>query len=292
MDPTTQPLKVSREAIPELKGTTRARPVSVGNLKIGGDRPIIIAGPCAVESRKQTIEVAKAVREAGADMLRGGAFKPRKSPYAFQGLGEEGLEILAEAREVTGLPIVTEVMDTRLVEKVSAYADVLQIGSRSMHCSPILIEVGKSGKPVLLKRGWSATLEEWLLAAEYIACQGNLDIIMCERGIRTFSRDEYNRNTIDLNVVPAMRERTFLPVIVDPSHATGDSTLVTPLSRAALAVGADGLIVEVIGSEIERDQVQCDGHQGIGPALLREIVAEARMRAAGREKTSTPASSS
>ena len=281
MDPTTRPLIVSRQSQPGMEESTLCRPVRVGNLEVGGKRPIIIAGPCAVESREQTLRIAKQVREAGADMLRGGAFKPRKSPYSFQGLGEEGLEILAEAREATGLPIVTEVMDPRLVELVGSYADILQIGSRSMHSTPILIEVGKMGKPVLLKRGWSATLDEWLNAAEYIACQGNLDIIMCERGIRTFSRDEYNRNTIDLNVVPALRKQTFLPIIVDPSHSTGSADLAVPLAKAALAVGAHGLIIEVIASEADRPQVQCDARQGILPSDLQEIVAEARSRADG-----------
>lgn len=281
MDPTTRPLIVSRQSQPGMEASAASRPVRVGNLEVGGARPIIIAGPCAVESREQTLRIAKQVRDAGADMLRGGAFKPRKSPYSFQGLGEEGLKILAEAREATGLPIVTEVMDPRLVELVGSYADVLQIGSRSMHSTPILIEAGKLGKPILLKRGWSATLDEWLNAAEYIACQGNLDIIMCERGIRTFSRDEYNRNTIDLNVVPALREQTFLPIIVDPSHSTGRADLAVPLAKAALAVGAHGLIVEVIASEDDRPQVQCDARQGILPSDLRDIVAEARHRADG-----------
>jgi 3-deoxy-7-phosphoheptulonate synthase len=217
-------------------------------------------------------------------MLRGGAFKPRMSPYSFQGLGREGLEILAEARERTGLPVVTEVMDPRLVELVGKYADMIQIGSRSMHSSPILIEVGKLGKPVLLKRGWSATLREWLYAAEYIACQGNLDIVMCERGIRTFSQGEYNRNTIDLNVVPALRTKTFLPIIVDPSHATGRADLVPPVAKAALAVGADGLIIEALGEEMDREEIRCDARQGIRPAELREIVDEVRFRAAGRKQ--------
>lgn len=282
MDPTARPLLVSRRSQPGAEENTRCRPVRVGNLEIGGARPVIIAGPCAVESREQTLAIARQAREAGADMLRGGAYKPRMSPYSFQGLGEEGLKILAEAREATGLPIVTEVMDTRLVELIGSYADVLQVGSRSMHCTPILIEVGKLGKPVLLKRGWCATLDEWLHAAEYIACQGNLDIIMCERGIRTFSREEYSRNTIDLNVVPALQRETFLPVIVDPSHATGRADLALPLARAALAVGADGLIIELIASETDRPHVKCDARQGILPSDLQEIVEVAHSRAAGR----------
>lgn len=265
-------LRVSRESHPSSNGHGGIRPVRVGDLEIGGDRPCIIAGPCAVESRKQTLEIAREVKRAGARMLRGGAFKPRTSPYSFQGLGVEALEILAEVREITGLPFVTEVMDPRLVETVARYADVLQVGSRNMHNFPLLIEVGKTGKPVLLKRGWSATLKEWLYAAEYVAVQGNLDIILCERGIRTFSRGEYNRNTIDLNVVPAMRERTFLPIIVDPSHATGRPELVPPLSRAALAVGANGLIIEVIAEDGDRGDVLCDGAQSIRPSALQAIV--------------------
>lgn len=260
-------LKVSRDSQP---GTSK-RIVKVGNVEFGGGRPVIIAGPCAVESRKQTIEIAKEVRDAGADMLRGGAFKPRTSPYSFQGLGERGLEILAEAREITGLPVVSEVMDPRLVELVAGYVDALQIGSRNMHNSVILTEAGKSGKPVLLKRGWSATLDEWLLAAEYVASQGDLDIIMCERGIRSFSHGEYCRNTLDLNVVPALQARTFLPVIVDPSHAAGRADLIAPLSNAALAVGADGLIVEVISSTTERSEVLCDAKQAIRPDVLQQI---------------------
>jgi 3-deoxy-7-phosphoheptulonate synthase len=282
-------LKVAAENLPVENGKRPIRPVRVGNVEFGGNRPILIAGPCAVESREQTLEIAKHVRDAGGDMLRGGAFKPRTSPYSFQGLGERGLEILAEAREVTGLPVVTEVMDPRLVDLVGQYADMLQIGSRNMHNYPILIEAGKSGKPVLLKRGWSATLQEWLYAAEYVALQGNLDIVMCERGIRTFSRGEYNRNTIDLNVVPALRAQTFLPIIVDPSHATGDDELVPPIAKAALAVGADGLIIEVLDHHIDRARVKCDGAQSIRPPALEEIVREARWIETRRSET--PASS-
>lgn len=282
MNSPKQILKVSRESRPELSDPTSKRPVRIGELEVNGDRPLVIAGPCAVESRDQTVEIAKEVRAAGGDMLRGGAFKPRTSPYSFQGLGEEGLEILAEAREVTGLPVVSEVLDPRQVELVGSYVDVFQIGSRNMHNTPILLEVGRFGKPVLLKRGWCATLEEWLLAAEYIASQGNLDIIMCERGIRAFSHGDYCRNTLDLNVVPALQAKTFLPVIVDPSHAAGSADSVAPLSKAALSVGADGLLVEVIGPNTDRSQVLSDAHQGIRPHVLREIIAEAR-RIAGVE---------
>jgi 3-deoxy-7-phosphoheptulonate synthase len=274
MKPPQPALRVSRDSLPDSERATSKRIVKVSDMEIGGDRPVIIAGPCAVESRDQTIGIAKEVRDAGADMLRGGAFKPRTSPYSFQGLGKEGLEILAEARELTGLPVVSEVMDPRLVELVGEYVDVFQIGSRNMHNSPILIEVGRYGKPVLLKRGWSATLNEWLLAAEYIAAQGNLDIIMCERGIRSFSHGEYSRNTLDLNVVPALKARTFLPVIIDPSHAAGNADLVAPLSHAALGVGADGLLIEVIGSEMDRTRVLSDAEQAIRPDVLRGITSE------------------
>jgi 3-deoxy-7-phosphoheptulonate synthase len=265
-------MKVLRESSPNWINTNETRPVAVGSVAVGGTRPVVIAGPCAVESREQTLEIALAARDAGADLLRGGAFKPRTNPYSFQGLQEKALEILAEARERSGLGIVTEVMDPRKVELVASYVDVLQIGSRSMQNFPLLIEVGKASKPVLLKRGFSSTLEEWLGSAEYVALQGNLDIILCERGIRTFSHGEYGRNTLDLNVIPAVRERTFLPVIVDPSHATGRADLVPGASRAAIAAGADGLIIEVIAEATDPKNVKCDGEQNIRPSALREIV--------------------
>ncbi|MFH0944452.1 MAG: 3-deoxy-7-phosphoheptulonate synthase [Planctomycetota bacterium] len=274
MSGTSNKLLVERANSPEWKDCLRTRPVRVGSVSVGGNRPVMIAGPCAVESREQTLEIADQVLAAGADMLRGGAFKPRTNPHCFQGLGEKGLEILAEARERTGLPVVTEVMDPRLVEMVARYADVLQIGSRSMQNYPLLIEVGKAGKPVLLKRGFSATLEEWLGSAEYIALQGNLDIILCERGIRTFSMDEYSRNTLDLNVIPALRGKTFLPVIADPSHATGDARFVLPAGLAAIAAGAVGLIVETIGESTPRSEILCDQKQGIRPDQLRRLVAQ------------------
>lgn len=262
---------------PNGDGLVAARPVRIGSsLVVGAGRPLMVAGPCAVESREQTLEIARAVRDAGGDMLRGGAFKPRTYPSGFQGLGEAGLEILAEARAETGLPIVTEVMDPRRVELVASYADVLQIGSRSMQNFPLLTEVGKTGKPVLLKRDWSATVGEWLGAAEYVAAEGNLDIILCERGIRTFAMNDACRNTLDLAVIPVLRRLTFLPVIVDPSHATGRAELVPATARAALAAGADGLIVEVIGAETERSAVLCDGRQGIRPKVLRELIAASR----------------
>ena len=273
-------LSVTRRGDPRYASPGTVREVVVRGIPVGGARPVVIAGPCAVETREQTLRVARAVRAAGADMLRGGAYKPRTNPHSFQGLGAAGLEILAEARAETGLPVVTEVMDPRLVEKVGAVADVLQVGSRNMQNFPLLTEVGRFGRPVLLKRGFAATLEEWLCAAEYVAMEGNRDVILCERGIRTFAVDEYARNTLDLNVLPALREVCWLPVIVDPSHATGDWRRVTPTSAAAIACGADGLILEVIGSEEERARTLCDGVQGILPDQLERIVAGARGRAA------------
>jgi 3-deoxy-7-phosphoheptulonate synthase len=269
----TPDMKVLHAAPPGGGGQAEIRRVTIGSVVVGGDRPIFIGGPCTVESRDQTLEIARAVRDAGGDMLRGGAYKPRTNPYSFQGLREKGLEILAEARERTGLPVVTEVMDPRLVDLVAQYADVLQVGSRSMQNFPLLVEVGRSGRPVLLKRGFSATVNEWLGAAEYVAAEGNLDIILCERGIRTFAMSDYSRNTLDLTVIPALRRQTFLPVIVDPSHATGDATLVPAASRAALAAGADGLIVEVIAAGSDRAHIRCDGRQGIRPDVFRELTA-------------------
>ncbi|MHC4923063.1 MAG: 3-deoxy-7-phosphoheptulonate synthase, partial [Planctomycetota bacterium] len=226
--------------------------VRVGGRALDAARPMVIAGPCAVETREQTLRIAREVRDAGADMLRGGAWKPRTSPYSFQGLGLEGLEILAEARAETGLPVVTEVMDPRLVGSVGAVADVLQVGSRSMQNFPLLVEVGQFGKPVLLKRGFSSTVEEWLGAAEYVANQGNRNIILCERGIRTFATGDYARNTLDLAVLSAIREISWLPVIVDPSHGTGDWRLVPAASSSALAHGAHGLLIDVASAAEDR----------------------------------------
>ncbi|MFH1784917.1 MAG: 3-deoxy-7-phosphoheptulonate synthase [Candidatus Micrarchaeota archaeon] len=216
--------------------------VRIGNVKVGQGFTII-AGPCSVESEEQTLETARAVKEAGADMLRGGAFKPRTSPYAFQGLGLKGLKILEKARDETGLPIVTEVIDTRDVSWVCEYADVLQIGARNMQNFSLLKEVGRANKPILLKRGMYSTIEEWLNCAEYILNDGNPDVILCERGIRTF--ETYTRNTLDLSSVPAVKELTHLPVITDPTHGTGRISLIEPMSLASVACGADGIIVEV-----------------------------------------------
>ncbi len=245
--------------------------ITIGDAVFGGDQFTIIAGPCAVEDRDGYIETALALKKIGVKMLRGGAFKPRTSPYAFQGLAEEGLSIMAEARDITGLPVVTEVMDTRDIEIVAKYADVLQIGSRNMQNFILLKEVGRIDKPVLLKRGLSATIEEWLMAAEYIMAEGNSQVIMCERGIRTF--ETLTRNTLDISAVPAIKELSHLPVIVDPSHASGKRNMVGPLSKAAVAAGADGLIVEVHHCP---DEALCDGGQSLTPeefaVLTRQIV--------------------
>jgi 3-deoxy-7-phosphoheptulonate synthase len=211
--------------------------------QIGGKNILVMAGPCSVENREQLIESAEAVKKAGAKVLRGGAFKPRTSPYSFQGLGEEGLKILAEAKKKTGLPVITEVMDTRDVELIEKYADILQIGARNMQNYNLLKEVGKTNKPVLLKRGLASTLEELLMSAEYIFAEGNHQVILCERGIRTM--ENYTRFTLDLSAVPALKELSHLPVVVDPSHGTGKWSLVSPMAKAAIACGADGLLIEV-----------------------------------------------
>ena len=269
---------VRRDTYADYRDNTRCRVVRVGDATFGEGFPTMIAGPCAVESREQTLAIARAVKAAGAEMLRGGAFKPRTSPYEFQGLGDEGLEILAEARAVTGLPVVTEVLDPRDVERIGQVADCLQVGARSMQNFALLSEVGRSGLPVLLKRHWAATLLEWLCAAEYIAVEGNLDIILCERGIRTFTQGDYNRNTLDLNVIPAVRERSILPIVADPSHGTGVASMVPASALAALGAGADGLIIEVLAADSHRECTLCDGPQGILPAELESIVAASRER--------------
>jgi 3-deoxy-7-phosphoheptulonate synthase len=241
--------------------------VAVGAGKIGGNRIGVIAGPCSVEDRSQILETAHAVKEAGAVALRGGAFKPRTSPYAFQGLAEEGLKFLAEAREKTGLAIVTEVMSIEQVPVVSEYADVLQIGARNMQNYNLLNKVGEQSKPVLLKRGLSATLEEFLLAAEYIMARGNHQVMLCERGIRTF--EEYVRNTLPLAIVPELHRVSHLPVVVDPSHGTGKSYLVDAMSRAAVAAGADGLIIEVHN---DPEHAMTDGAQSLNPKQFAEMM--------------------
>lgn len=243
--------------------------VAVENLQIGGEQVVVMAGPCAVESRNQLLETAQQIRESGAQLLRGGAFKPRTSPYSFQGLAEEGLELLAEAREATGLRVVTEVMTSEHVELVGRYADILQIGTRNMQNFMLLSEVGQSGMPVLLKRGMSATVEELLLSAEYIMARGNHRVILCERGIRTF--ETATRNTLDLAAVPVLKELTHLPVVVDPSHGTGRATLVKPMSRAAVASGADGLLIEV---HPDPETALSDGPQSLSPRQFADLMVE------------------
>jgi len=269
-------LSILRRNWPEYADPAVTRALAVGSTAIGGPRPVVIAGPCAVESFESTLRVARAVREAGVRLFRGGAFKPRTNPHSFQGLGIAGLEILSEVRRLTGLAIVTEVLDPRLVATVAAHADMLQIGSRSMQNFPLLTEVGRSGKPVLLKRGFCATLEEWLCAAEYVAKEGNRDIVLCERGIRASSHWGYARSVVDLNVIEPVRRATPLPVIVDPSHATGHWSLVVAMSRAALAAGAHGLLIEVVERESERMRLRSDADQGVTPDVLLDIVAAAR----------------
>jgi 3-deoxy-7-phosphoheptulonate synthase len=255
--------------------------VPLGTRAVMGSKRIgVIAGPCSVESESGLLEIAAAVAEAGAVGLRGGAFKPRSSPYTFQGHKERGLEMLARAREETGLAVVTEVMCCKHVDLVAPYADVLQVGSRNMHNTPLLKTVGEQEKPVLLKRGWSATLEEFLLAAEYIMQAGNRKIILCERGIRT--HEEYVRNTLALSVVPEVKRISNLPIIVDPSHGTGRSYLVTPMSNAAIACGADGLLVEV---HARPDKAWSDGEQTLNPEQFRSMMEGLKTfaQAVGRE---------
>ncbi|MEP6815919.1 MAG: 3-deoxy-7-phosphoheptulonate synthase, partial [Marmoricola sp.] len=238
---------------------------------IGPDTFTFLAGPCAVETAQQTLESAEMAKAAGATILRGGAFKPRTSPYAFQGLGVKGLEILAEVRELTGLPVVTEVVDARDVPVVAEHADMLQIGTRNMANFGLLQAAGESGKPVLLKRGMTATIEEWLMAAEYVAQRGNLDVVLCERGIRTF--EPATRNTLDISAVPVVQATSHLPIIVDPSHAAGRKDLIVPLSRAAIAVGADGVIVDVHANP---EEALCDGPQALNGAELRALAQAVR----------------
>jgi 3-deoxy-7-phosphoheptulonate synthase len=262
---------ISRRVQPSVD-VEETRVVVVREVQFGGVRPVVIAGPCAVENLEQTLAIARAVKTAGAEMLRGGAFKPRTSPHDFQGLGLEGLRILREVSRETGLPIVTEVMDPRLVETVSEYADMLQIGSRNMQNYPLLVEAGKSGKPVLLKRGMAASLCEWLGAAEYVAKEGNLDIVLCERGLKAFPAGEYSRNVLDLSVIPAVKGETFLPVIVDPSHATGVASMVESASCAAIASGSHGLIIEVACNDAGSARPRCDAAQAISPETLSNIV--------------------
>ncbi|HEQ60366.1 MAG TPA: 3-deoxy-7-phosphoheptulonate synthase [Firmicutes bacterium] len=273
--PILQPFKlVGREAKPEKTI------VNVGGVPIGGAEVVVMAGPCSVESREQVLASAEAVRAAGARILRGGAFKPRTSPYEFQGLEEEGLKLLAEARERTGLRVVTELMDAHHLELIEAYADMIQIGARNAQNFFLLKAVGKSDKPVLLKRGMATSIKELLMSAEYIMSQGNYNVVLCERGIRTF--ETYTRNTLDLSAVPVIQKLSHLPVIVDPSHGTGHWDIVAPMSKAAVAAGADGLIIEV---HPHPDEAASDGAQSLKPRRFRALMDELRSlaRSIGRE---------
>jgi 3-deoxy-7-phosphoheptulonate synthase len=241
--------------------------ISVGERQIGGEQVIIMAGPCAVESREQILDIASWVKAANGSVLRGGAFKPRSSPYSFQGLGEKGLELLAEARQRIGIPIVTEVMEPAQVPNVAFYADILQVGARNMQNYPLLRAVGRTQKPILLKRGMGNRLEELLLSAEYILSEGNPNVILCERGIRTF--ETVTRNTFDLNAIPVLKYLTHLPVIADPSHGVGDARYVTAVARGAIAAGADGIIVEV---HSDPSQALSDGKQSLSPAMFSDFM--------------------
>lgn len=243
--------------------------IDVKGVKIGGQEIVVMAGPCAVEGEEQLLTTANAVSSYGGNILRGGAYKPRSSPYSFQGLEEEGLKLLKKARTKTGLPVITEVMDTRMVETVCEYADILQIGSRNMQNFPLLKEVGMCGKPVMLKRGMNATIEEYILASEYILDGGNDQVILCERGIRSF--ETLYRNTMDLNAVPMLKRLSHLPVIVDPSHGTGHAWMVPALAKAALAVGADGLLIEV---HCDPENALCDGPQSLSIEQFGQLMEE------------------
>jgi 3-deoxy-7-phosphoheptulonate synthase len=264
--PVSAPYKlVSREAKRENSV------VSIHGVPVGGPALVVIAGPCAVESETQAIEIGRRVRAAGAQLYRGGAFKPRTSPYSFQGLGEKGLRILSKVRAETGLGIVTEVLDTETAELVAEHADCLQVGARNMQNFSLLKKVGRLKKPVLLKRGMSATIEELLLSAEYLLAEGNYDVVLCERGVRTFA--DHTRNTLDLSAIPYVQRISHLPILVDPSHGTGKRQKVLPLSRAAIAVGADGLLIEV---HHQPEAALSDGPQALLPEMLEQLIAEIR----------------
>lgn len=243
--------------------------IDVGGVKFGGKEFTVIAGPCSVEDEESLISTATSVKDSGGSLIRGGAFKPRTSPYSFQGMGESGLKLLSRAREITGLPVVTEVMDTDDIGLVGKYADMLQVGARNSQNFSLLKKLGKIDKPILLKRGFMTTVEEFLNAAEYILAAGNNQVVLCERGIRTF--ETATRNTLDLSAVPILKERTHLPVIVDPSHAVGDNRYVCPLAKAALAVGADGLMVEV---HTRPKEAKCDGKQSLDPETFKKLMQE------------------
>lgn len=273
--PIMKPFKlVSREA--QSEGSV----IEVGNVKIGGRELAVIAGPCAVENREQMLQAAQAAKSAGAGMIRGGAFKPRTSPYSFQGLEEEGLKLLREAADAAGLPVVTEVIDEHSLQMALDYVDMLQIGARNMQNFRLLKAAGQTDLPVLLKRGMSATIEEWLMAAEYILFEGNQKVILCERGIRTF--ETYTRNTLDLCAVPVVKRLSHLPVIVDPSHGTGDRQLVGPMSLAAIAAGADGLILEMHPNPAK---AVSDGAQSLTPPGLQELMKQLQVLAPAVNRT-------
>ncbi|MCK5758777.1 MAG: 3-deoxy-7-phosphoheptulonate synthase, partial [Clostridiales bacterium] len=246
--------------------------IQVGDRQFGGGKIGVIAGPCSVESEEQIVDIAKQVKKAGASFLRGGAFKPRTSPYSFQGLGYEGLELLGIAKQETGLPIVSEILSENMVDRFARDVDVIQVGARNMQNFMLLKELGKTRKPILLKRGLSATIEEWLMSAEYIMSEGNPNIILCERGIRTF--EKYTRNTLDISAVPAVKRMSHLPVIVDPSHATGLRWMVMPMARAAVAADADGIMIEVHN---DPEHALSDGNQSITPDEFNELMNSLRI---------------
>jgi len=261
----------------EHKKTTTVR---VGDVIVGGPELVVVAGPCAIESYEQLLSTALEIKRLGATMLRGGAYKPRTSPYSFRGRGELGLEILSQVKALTGLPVVTEVMDARDIEQIAEVADMFQIGSRNMQNYTLLSEIGKTKRPVLLKRGLAATLEEWIFAAEYILAEGNDQVVLCERGIRTF--ETYTRNTVDIAAIPALKELTHLPVFLDPSHGTGRWSLVSPVAMAGVAAGADGLMIEV---HPQPDLALSDGEQSLNFKHFAELMSKVRpvARAVGRE---------
>ncbi len=246
--------------------------ITIGDIRIGGDEVVVMAGPCSAESEEQVEATAAAVRRAGAKILRGGAFKPRSSPYSFQGLGEAGLRMLRAAADRHDLKLITEVMEINQIETTERYADILQVGARNMQNYPLLRELGKSRTPVMVKRGISATIEEWLLSAEYVLAGGNLDVMLCERGIRTF--ESYTRNTLDISAIPVVQKLSHLPIIVDPSHGTGRRDKVAPMARAAVAAGADGLLIEV---HCDPDHAMSDGAQSVFPAQFERLMAELRI---------------
>jgi 3-deoxy-7-phosphoheptulonate synthase len=272
-------LMIDRHSLPPYRLASRmsrqsATVVPLQGVVVGGSQFVVIAGPCSVETEEQLFATARTVKQAGAAVLRGGAFKPRSSPYSFQGLGEEGLKLLTRARQETGIPIITEVMDSSDIPLVEAYADVLQVGTRNSQNFSLLKKLGKCSKPVLLKRGLMGTLDEFLMSAEYVLAGGNEHVILCERGIRTF--ETATRNTLDLSAVPILKDLTHLPIVVDPSHAVGDWRYVAPLAKAALAVGADGIMVEV---HVDPEHALCDGEQSLRPQVFRQLMEELRAMA-------------